>query len=421
MGKARWVLAISSTVLLYAGCAGDTGPAGTGWLAVVDTIADTVIVRTISGSVWGDTARLEPEISIGTLDGADEYVIGEPRAIAVDTAGVIYLLDVQVPVVRAYSAEGTYLRDVGRAGEGPGEYESPDGLAVLPDGRLLVRDPPNSRITVFGAEGDYLEEWPLAGGFNTDRRFYVDPTGNSYVTTLLERGLAPWDWKFGLIRYSPDGVIGDTLPAPTWDYEPAQVTASRENSSSVRRVPFTPDVVWSFSPLGYMVGGLTSDYQIDMFRRSAPVLRIERESTPVPVKSGEANERVRRITVGLRRQYGSWRWNGADVPATKPPFRELFVSREGNVWVLVSSEGVPTMSTTEAKEEEVRSGDVVLRFREPPAFDVFAPTGEYLGPVSVSASFRVEPEPIVAGDHVWAVTRDELEVPSIVRFRIVRP
>jgi len=297
----------------------------------------------------------------------------------------------------------------------------PDGLAVLPDGRLLVRDAPNSRITVFNDEGNYLEDWPLDGGFNTDRRFYTDAAGNSYVTALLERGLAPWEWRFGVIRYSPDGVIGDTLPAPMWNFEPAQVTASRENNSSVRSVPFTPDVVWTFSPLGYLVGGLTADYRIDLFRRDAPVLRIERESLPVRVNPGEADERVRQITEGLRRQYGSWRWNGPDVPATKPPFRELFVRREGNVWVLVSSEGVPKMSTTEAKEEEERSGDVVLRFGEPSSFDVFAPEGDYLGPVSAPASFRVEPEPIALGDQVWAVTRDELDVPSIVRFKIVRP
>jgi len=404
------------------GDAGDTdGASAAGWEAVVDTVGDTVTVRTRSGSAWGDTASLLLEISIGTMEGADEYVIGDPAALAVGPDGVVYVLDVQVPVLRAYAPDGSHLRDVGRSGEGPGEYASPDGVAVLPDGRVLVRDPPNARITVFGPDGAHLGEWPLSGGFNTDRRFYVDTAGRAYVTTLLERGMAPWEWEFGLVRYSTDGEIEDTLAAPTWDYEPPRVTASRGTSSSARRVPFTPDAVWSFSPLGYFVAGLSTDYRIDLYRRAAPVLRVERSAEPVPVNAAEAEERVRRITEGLRRQYGSWRWNGPDVPGVKPPFRELFVSAEGNLWVVVSREGVPRMTAAEAREEEARSGRIPLRFAEPPAFDVFAPDGTYLGHVTASGELRLQPEPVVIGDRLWAVTRDELDVASVARFRIRRP
>lgn len=388
---------------------------------MIDTIGDTVVVRTLSGSVWGDTATLMAEVTIGVLEGADEYVIGEPRSIAVGPKGEIYVLDTQVPVVRAYSRDGVHLRDIGREGGGPGEYKGPDGMAVLPDGRILVRDPPNQRISVFAEDGEYLTQWMLSGGFNTDRRFYVDTAGYSYVTALLERGVGPWDWKFGLVRYNPEGELLDTLPGPNWDFDYAQVTASAENSRSVRSVPFSPAMAWSFSPLGHMVGGLSSDYRIDLFRGEGDVLRIEREWTPVPVKPEEAEERRRRITQGLQRQYGSWRWNGPDVPDTKPPFRELFLSWEGSVWLVLSQEGIPMMSEAEARELERASRRVPLRFEEPPAFDVFAPDGRYLGHVKVPKGFDIEPEPIVRGDYVWAVMRDELDVASVVRFRIVHP
>jgi hypothetical protein len=79
------------------------------------------------------------------------------------------------------------------------------------------------------------------------------------------------------------------------------------------------------------------------------------------------------------------------------------------------------MSTAEARREEDRSGRNPLRFEEPPAFDVFAPDGRYLGPVEAPPSLRTTPEPIVRGDHLWVVTRDELDVASVVRFRIERP
>lgn len=422
LGKGlRWSAVLVLTAMGVA-CVGGGGHGSQDmWQAVVDTVGDTITVRTITGSVWGDTASLEPRVSIGMLEGPDEYLIGDPRAIAVDEGGVIYLLDRQVPVVRVYAADGTHIRDLGRKGGGPGEYENPDGMTILPDGRLLVRDPANARIVVFAPDGEYLEQWWLRGGFNTSRRFYADTAGNSYALALLRNDVAVTEWEFGLARYGPDGEIVDTIAAPAWDYDTPEVVASREGSSSVNNVPFSPQPVWTFSPLGYMVGGLSTDYRVDLFRAGQPVLRIEREWTPVPVKAEEAEERERRQTVQFRRDYGSWSWNGPPIPDTKPPFRNLFVSAEGNVWVLISQEGRATMTLDEAREEEQRTRMPPLRFQEPEAYDVFAPDGSFLGHVRIPETFRSRPEPIVRGDTVWAVSRGELDVPRIVRFEIVHP
>ena len=410
------VLLLASLLL---GCGSETGSLESGeWTAVTDTVGEFVRVRTVSGSVWGDSARLVPEISIGEMDGPDEYVFGSPRGLEVAEDGTIYVLDDQVPILRAYGPDGTFLRNVGREGDGPGEYNSPDGMGILPDGRILVRDPPNSRIAVYAASGEYLTQWHLTGGFNSDARTYVDQDGNSYAITLLDRGVGPWDWEFGLVRYAPDGEIVDTVAAPTWDYEAPQLTAQGEGSSSVRTVPFSPEPAWTFSRLGYMVGGLSTDYRIDLFRTDAPPLRIEREWVPETVSPGEAFERRRRLTQRFERQYGSWRWNGPDIPESKPPFRELLTSWEGDIWVVLSAEGVPIMSEAEAREEEAATGILPLRFREHIAFDVFSPDGAFLGPVQVPGSFRIEPDPVIRGELVWAVTRDELEIPRVVRFRI---
>jgi len=76
------------------------------------------------------------------------------------------------------------------------------------------------------------------------------------------------------------------------------------------------------------------------------------------------------------------------------------------------------MTAAAAREEAARTGRTPLRFTEPAAFDVFAPDGRYLGPVTVPPSFQTDPAPIIRGDHVWAVTRDEMDVPRVVRFRI---
>ncbi len=390
------------------------------WHAVTDTVGDTVTVRTVAGSMWGDTASLEPEVSIGMVEGPEEYLIGDPRALAVGWDGVIYLLDRQVPIVRVYAPDGRFLRDIGREGAGPGEYRRPDAMAVLPDGRILVRDPGNARITVFDSDGAYLEHWWVRGGMSSPRRFYVDTAGRSYAEALLNGDRPPAEWVFGLARYGLDGAIQDTLAAPTWDYQAAEISARLGGRSSREPVPFTPQVSWTFSPLGYMVGGVSTEHRIDVFRADGSVLRIEREWTPVSVHPDEAEGWRRYLTADFLEFYPGWRWNGPAIPDTKPPFRDVFASWEGDIWVLRSEESVATMTAAAAREAERISHLPVVRFWEPSSFDVFAPDGRYLGHVCVPETLSSSPEPVIRGGTVWAVTRDEMDVATIVRFRLVR-
>lgn len=172
--------------------------------------------------------------------------------------------------------------------------------------------------------------------------------------------------------------------------------------------------------MGYLVGGLSTDYRIDLFRSGAPVLRIEREWTPVPVLDEEAEERRTNIRQGMQRQYGSWRWNGPPIPDTKPPFHDIVADFDGRIWVRVSQLGRPTMTEQEAREEEQRSNRRPLRFEEPIGYDVFDAEGRFLGHVRTPDTFSDDPELLARGDTVWAVVRDDLDVPSIVRFRMVR-
>lgn len=403
---------------VLAGCEAAT-PSTAQIQTAVDTVGDTITVRTLAGSVWGDTVDLIAEVRIGTMEGADEYILGLPTQLTVAPDGTIYVLDRQVPVVRAYGTDGAFLRNLGREGGGPGEYKNPDGLAVLPDGRILVKDPGNARIQVFSPSGEPAATWWYIGGWNTSHRFYVDTAGNSYAMVLLEAGLPPWQWRYGLARWDADGEPHDTVPAPTWDFERPQVTAQRENSSSSTNIPFSPNSTFAFSPLGYMVGGLSTDYRIDLYRGGdRGVLRIERSWVPVPVLAEEREEQERRISENFRRQYPGWRWNGPPIPDTKPPFTNIFVGDDGRIWVQVSQQGVPVMTAEEARDEEDRTGRPAMRFRPPVAFDVFEPDGTYLGMVRAPSDFQLTPEPVARGDYLWAVVRDELDVPSIVRFRI---
>ena len=112
-----------------------------------------------------------------------------------------------------------------------------------------------------------------------------------------------------------------------------------------------------------------------------------------------------------------WRWDGPPIPDEKPAFGDLYAGRDGRIWVGVPQEGIEEDNPDYDPREE---GSLPTRWREPTAFDVFEEEGVYLGRVEAPADFSAYPTPVFDGDHVWAVTRDELGVQRVVRFRLTR-
>lgn len=401
-------------------CSGSDRSAGGTWQAVYDTIGDTLVVRTVSGSVWGDTAELVADLRIGQQEGPDEYTFGNILSLAVAPDGGIYAYDSHAKELRSYSADGTYLGKIGQEGGGPGEYRRADaGLAVLPDGRILLRDPGNARINVYSPTGEYLSGWRIRG-FWSGRAMLADTAGNTFTLVLLNPDVSVRGWEFGAVRYSPQGVPGDTIPEPTWDYEPPRLYAGSGRDQADWGVAFTPDAAWTVSPLGYLVGGLATRYAFDQFVAADSVIRIERADwRPVPVSDGERAEQESIAANAMRRTDPGWRWSGPPIPETKPPYKDFFAGWDGRIWVQLHTEAYE-IPAEDAGPPEIAPWmhDHVQRWIEPVAFDVFEADGRYLGMVKAPDGLLMRPPPVARGDTVWAVVRDEMGVHSIVRLTI---
>jgi hypothetical protein len=409
---------VAFLLLSAIGCGknGDVPRNSNEWTAERDSIGDTLIVRTVSGSTWGRPGRLVTRVSIGVADGDENLMLSAPRGLGIGPDGSIYVSD-QGPALRRYGPDGRFIQKIGREGSGPGEYRSPDGgLAVLADGRVILRDPGNGRFAVYTADGQPLDTWRVRSGFNTGRRLYTDTLGNVYTLILIDPSASVFDWVMGLQRYAPDGTPGDSLRVPAWKYAKAQISGQRDGSSSINDVPFSPEASWAFSPLGYFVGGVSTSYRIDLFRPGS-TLRIERRTSPVPVDPAEAEDRKRVETDNMVRNFPGWVWNGPDIPRTKPPFRQVYAGQDGRIWVLVSRPGVKDPGAAPMEG----SGDLahaVATWKEPVAFDVFDPDGRYLGEVTAPDGFQTYPEPLFRADTVWATVEDANGVRYIHRMEI---
>jgi hypothetical protein len=403
--------------LIFLACEGAGSGAG-GLRISQDTIGDTIIVRTLAGSVWGEPRGLLADLKIGELEGADPYAFGDIRSLAVGPDGSIYVYDAQAKQLRKYASDGTFVAVFGREGGGPGEYRNPDGgLAATADGRVWLRDPGNGRINIYSPDGTYLNEARVRGSFSTSRRLYSDTAGNVYSSLSLNPVFDPVDRREALLRYDRAGSPRDTLAAPVYE-EPPSLVARRENDgshlSSSRPVPFSPSANWAYSPLGYFVGGLPTDYAIDLYRPEG-VLRIGRAFESVTIDPREREDAERRATAIMRQIDPDWRWNGPAIPDTKPPYRSFFIGEDGRIWIQLHQRGVER----EHGETEAHGGSVPEpRWYEPVAFDIFEADGRYLGQVAGPRGLSLYPTPVARGDTLWAVLRDDLDVPYIERYRI---
>lgn len=77
-------------------------------------------------------------------------------------AGTIVVVDRGVQAVLFFDSTGQLSSEVGRAGQGPGEYRAVGGIGQCAPDTLFVWDPGNDRLSVLDARGNFLRAYPLA-------------------------------------------------------------------------------------------------------------------------------------------------------------------------------------------------------------------------------------------------------------------
>lgn len=401
------------------------------WTTSIDTIGDTVVVRTTGGDEQASVHALVPEVAIGELDAVDEYSFGAINEVEVSEEGHIYVFDRQVPALREYDATGKYVRTIGQKGEGPGEYTQVNGVALHRDGRIVLWSARTGQINVYGPDGTFREGWRVPGGSNffTSGGVFMDTAGNTYIRSRIGdpppassgATMRPFG-ATGLVRWGPDGKVVDSLAPPPATIEPPSLMASTKSSMSMTSLPYAPRHVWAWSPLGYFVSAQTDRYAVTLSSPDGKIRRVEREVAPVPVTSDERTDAEERITASMRNVDPTWRWSGPSVPDVKAPIAGIFPADDGRIWVSVARQGERVPEDEMPAPPSVQVGPVdprrprVAKWRDPVVYDVFDPDGSFLGRVAAPPRTTLE---TMRGDHVWAVARDSLDVQQVVRYRVV--
>lgn len=152
-------------------------------------------------------------------DGPDTF--NQPDDVAIAPNGDIFVSDGHTPAmgnarVMKFTKDGKFIKQWGRHGSGPGEFEVPHALAFDSRGRLFVGDRANNRIQIFDQDGNFIDQWKQ---FSRPSGVYIDNHDVIYVTDSESTdkpgyGYNP-GWRRGIrVGSAKDGSVAAFIPDP---------------------------------------------------------------------------------------------------------------------------------------------------------------------------------------------------------------
>jgi len=386
----RRQIAVASIALTTA-CGGPSHDSG----VVVRDSAGITIVENLS-PVWGHgegwQVAAAPTVTIGVLEGPEEYQLFRVRSAVRLQDGRIVIANAGSYELRFYDADGGFSHAVGGQGGGPGEFERFMGAIWRANGdSLVIYDYINSmRLSVFDANGTFGRTFRLDASSTSiplaDDLIWGDAVVSRsalYDSDDVGDGLRRDSAMYCL--HSLTGEVLDTLGRFPGSELYAQ-NMGEGNTLAISR-PFgrSPQ---SAATAEYWYFGSGDRYEIEGYGRSGALERLLRRNVANrPVTQDQLDELSHRGS-------GTGVWREIPIPETMPAYGQFLGDADGNLWV-----------------QEYRVGD------EPEHWAVFDPRGRFLGIVEMPGPGRVTE---IGSDYVLGVWTDELDVEQVRLYGLER-
>jgi len=368
------------------------------------------VVHNPADGLWGEGEAwtVTETLRIGEDHVDPNYLFGEIAGVAVAPSGSIFVLDRLAADVRIFSDIGEHIRTVGGRGQGPGELSgNASGIFRFDDERMVVPDLGNQRINWFDFDGNVTGSvlsslqtgFPVRWGSDGARRVVVQRRAMGFNR---DEELAAGD---PLSLIDEDGAERTLLMLPL-------AKTVRMEGARPRFTYFETEPSWHMGPTGTLRSGMTQKYRIEV--RTDGVLHTlitkEMEQQAVTEEDRSAFAELMRAALsrsGVPGERATVLVQDLEFGPTFPAFNQIMEGPFGTTLVQ-GVQDVREMESLDLSEE-------LSRRLGAPDWDVFDPTGRYLGALTFPDRFT----PITwVGWSVLGRWLDDLDRHHLVRLEI---
>ena len=322
----------------------------------------------------------------------DEFYFVNIADLVVGNEGEIYLYDQGVPALYWFDSNGTFLGEIGREGRGPGEFLRLRGLSVLPDGRLTAHDFDNGRINIYSVDGEIDSTILITLGLFDQHTFETDFEGNFYIKSVqFPNGIpkSSSDWHFQWNKLSQKGNQLATISIPlNSGVDECHVIYS----ASGPMYNFCEQTLSRLTRNGDMITGKNDDYDFQIWQVDDS-LSIHRAYEPIEITEEE------------KTYWKSKSRRSNNLPRFKPPYKEIFSSADGRIWIHRYVKGEYSEAGFYGKGG----------WYEPAVYDIFLRDGAYYRTIKFPHGFHL----LEAIDNtVYGILTDEYLEESVVRYKL---
>lgn len=301
------------------------------------------------------TLSLKEQWTLGGWDAGEDEFFGVIGDVIVDEKNHFYVLDSQLSEVKVYDERGTYLRTIGREGEGPGEFRRPIDLVRMPGGNLGVIQPWPSKMVQLRPDGtpagDFAFE-PEGEGFGG--LMAATATGDHlaivYAMSMPDQKRREFRRVLHLGVFETSGKEVARLMSAS--------TAMQFGNQTIVETDWNHfDQAWTASADGRIFARDRFDaYTIRVFDRDGrPDRVIHREIAPVARKAKEMEEIKGRWAARVARWVPD---PSFQLEANWNPIQDMFAREDGTLWVRTTqgARGLPkgTMAVFDVFDEKGR-------------------------------------------------------------------
>jgi hypothetical protein len=331
--------------------------------------------------------RLERAASVGGETADEQSMLYSAQIVSEDPEGRFYVLNMGDRRISVFDSTGRFVRNLGRKGHGPGEYNSPMDIAAGRDGQVYVLDAVPARIMRYRRDdGAFVGSLPINARSAIPMRLEVGADGRMAVE------LKPMTPRTSETTTASRVAWLDSAGTVTPFVDLDSVTRLRHNTdtpegtrSLVMDPPFSPRPVWTLDGHGGVLYGHGREYAV--YRRTAAGQALAFRG------EGDAAEVTQVDRDGFLGTARGKLLKDVKFPERKGFFARLAVDPQGLVWVQR-----PGSSLTESWEVRTQEGRTAGGLRVPAGMRVLAVTPRSL----------------------YVVQTDELDVETVHRYRLVR-